>query len=353
MAPHFWLRAEDHNNEHRSPITPKEAAALMQAGARLTVEHSPERACLDADFVALGCEMVKTGSWVDAPDDTVILGLKELPVEEFPLRHTHIQFAHVFKGQSAAPQNLSRFKRGGGTILDLEFLVDEDGRRHAAFGYWAGFAGAAVGLLTWLAQKEGETVKAISSYADKASLISELSTRIAATNEQPDALVIGALGRVGSGASDLFEALGLHVKKWDMAETKSGGPFPEISNHTLFLNCILASPSTPLFFGPEDIAKPRKLRVITDISCDPTSSYNPVPIYNDITSFDRPAIRVENTPHLDVIAIDNLPSMLPLESSQDYAAQLLPLLLSFTSDENGTWARARAVFNEKLAEVVG
>ncbi|MBL4751308.1 MAG: saccharopine dehydrogenase [Amylibacter sp.] len=347
MPLHYWLRAETHLNEHRSPITPKQAATLMQAGIHITVERNPDRACKDADFAVLGCDMVEAGSWVDAPSDTVILGLKDIPIDTFPLRHKHIQFAHVFKGQDGADQYLNRFNAGGGTIYDLEFLVDQNGRRHAAFGYWAGFAGAAAGLMAWVAQMQGKTAGAISSYAGKAALIAELKADIDATNEQPDALIIGALGRVGTGASDLFKALGLSVTKWDMAETKSGGPFPEIGAHTLFLNCILASPDTPLFFGPKDIVKNRKLRVIIDISCDPTSSYNPVPVYDDVTSFDAPALRVADNPPLDVVAIDNLPSMLPLESSQDYASQLLPVLLSFTTDEDGTWARAKAVFDAK------
>jgi saccharopine dehydrogenase (NAD+, L-lysine forming) len=349
MPLHYWLRAETHLNEHRSPITPHEAAILIQAGIQITVERNPDRACKDAVFAALGCDMVDAGSWVNAPLDSVILGLKDIPVADFPLRHKHIQFAHVFKGQTGAAQYLNRFKQGGGTIYDLEFLVDQNGRRHAAFGYWAGFAGAATGLMAWAAQMRGQTLGAVSSYADKATLIAELQADIAAAPEQPDALVIGALGRVGTGAADLFDALGLNVIKWDMAETKSGGPFPEICDHTVFLNCILATPQTPLFFGKDDIAKPRKLRVITDISCDPTSDYNPIPIYDDVTSFDAPVIRVAENPPLDIVAIDNLPSMLPLESSQDYAAQLLPLLLGFTGDEDGTWARAKSVFDKHIS----
>jgi len=42
-----------------------------------------------------------------------------------------------------------RFPRGGGTLLDLEFLTDDRGRRITAFGYHAGFAGAALALETW------------------------------------------------------------------------------------------------------------------------------------------------------------------------------------------------------------
>jgi len=34
---------------------------------------------------------------------------------------------------------LGRYAHGGGTLLDLEFL-EKNGRRVAAFGYWAGFA---------------------------------------------------------------------------------------------------------------------------------------------------------------------------------------------------------------------
>jgi saccharopine dehydrogenase (NAD+, L-lysine-forming) len=47
---------------------------------------------------------------------------------------------------------------------------------------------------------------------------------------------------------------------------------------------------------------------------------------------------------LDVTAIDNLPSLLPVESSQDYAAQLLPSLLTLGSLETGVWGRAKAEF---------
>ena len=42
-----------------------------------------------------------------------------------------------------------RFSRGNGTLLDIEFLKDPNGRRVAAFGYYAGFAGSALGIDLW------------------------------------------------------------------------------------------------------------------------------------------------------------------------------------------------------------
>lgn len=32
-----------------------------------------------------------------------------------------------------------------------------------------------------------------------------------------------------------------HIKEWDIAETKGKGPFPEILEYDIFVNCILLS----------------------------------------------------------------------------------------------------------------
>ena len=50
-------------------------------------------------------------------------------------------------------------------------------------------------------------------------------------------------------------------------------------------------------------------------------------------------------------AIDNLPSLMPVESSQDYAAQLLPSLLTLTELDAGVWGRAKAEFDRHIAGV--
>ena len=136
-----------------------------------------------------------------------------------------------------------------------------------------------------------------------------------------------------------------------MKETAHGGPFPEILQHVLFFNCILAGPQTPVFVPKSALDRDRALRVIGDIACDPDSDFNPVPVYDRATTWEEPALRVHDTPPLDVTAIDNLPSMLPLESSEDYAAQLLPTLSALAEDASPVWARAHALFQEHSADV--
>ena len=343
---HLWVRAEQRPNEDRVGLTPEGARALLDKGIRVTVEESSVRAIPIDGYRAAGCEIAPENSWPTAPRDAIIFGLKELPEDGTPLPHRHIMFGHAYKGQHSGAALLKRFKAGGGTLYDLEYLVDENGRRVAAFGYWAGYAGAAVTLKAWIAQQAGDLCGPVSSYRNKDALLDDIRAGLDATDRAlPSAIVIGALGRVGTGAADMLETVGITVTKWDMAETASGGPFPEILTHDIFMNCIFARPGTPVFVPESAKTAPRALTAIGDVACDPDSDYNPVPVYAQATTWAAPALRVHDAPPLDVMAIDNLPSLLPLESSEDYAAQLLPTLLSVDDLSGGVWTRAEADFH--------
>jgi saccharopine dehydrogenase (NAD+, L-lysine forming) len=345
MTTHLWVRAEQRANEERVGLTPEGAAALLSVGIQVTVEHSSVRAIPIDGYADAGCDIAPENSWPDAPLDALIFGLKELPDDGSALRHRHILFGHAYKGQAAGQVLLQRFAAGGGTLYDLESLVDERGRRVAAFGYWAGFAGAAVAFHCWVAQQHGGLARAINRYADKDHLVRTLQD--AWPGHKPSAIIIGALGRVGAGAGDFCDALGISTTRWDIAETQHGGPFPEVLQHELFLNCIFARPGCPVFVpAPAATDSQRRLTVIGDIACDPTSAYSPIKVNHGITTWTQPARRTHSTPPLDVVAIDNLPSLLPLESSQDYAAQLLPSLCALTDLTSGVWHRAEQEFHK-------
>ena len=347
---HLWVRAEQRPHEERVGLTPEGAAALVRAGIRVTVEESHVRAIPIDGYRAAGCEIGVENAWPEAPKDAIIFGLKELPEDGTPLVHRHIMFGHAFKGQPAGRELLKRFKAGGGVLYDLEYLVDKRGRRVAAFGYWAGYAGAAVSLKCWAAQQRGGICGAVTRYDGKAELLASLAAEFAGLG-RPRAIIIGALGRVGTGAADCLAAMGVAVTKWDMAETASGGPFPEVLQHEIFLNCILARPGCPVFVPASAKEGPRALTVIGDIACDPTSDFSPIKVYDRATDWDAPALRVAERPVLDVTAIDNLPSMLPVESSQDYAGQLLASLLTLGDLGAGVWGRAKVEFDRHVAAV--
>ena len=346
---HLWMRAEQRPNEERAGLTPEGAARLIAAGIAVTVEESRQRALPIARYAAAGCAIAPEGSWPEAPADALIFGLKELPEDGTPLRHRHILFGHAFKGQKAGQVLLKRFRAGGGRLYDLEYLVDADGRRVAAFGYWAGYAGAAVALKCWAAQRKGRICGPLSTCSSSTHLLADLQSDLVATgSHRPTAIVIGALGRVGTGASDLCTAMGVPVTRWDMAETARGAPFPEVLAHDIFLNCILARPGTPVFVPKGAGAMARRLSVIGDIACDPGSDFSPIKVNDRVTGWDAPARRVHDSPALDVSAIDNLPSLLPVESSEDFAEQLLPSLLRLDDLTAGVWGRASATFERHM-----
>lgn len=282
------------------------------------------------------------------------------------LHHTHIQFAHCYKHQDGWARKLFRFARGGGVLYNLEFLTSPSGGRVAAMGYYAGYAGGAVALFAWSHQlvKPNIPLPKISSYDSETLLIHSVRNSIALAlphngRQYPRVIIIGALGRCGSGAIDLCLAAGIpasNLLKWDMAETAPGGPFPEITASDIFINCIYLTESIPPFVTLASLAKPgRKLRVACDVSCDPDNPYNPMPIYHDYSTFDRPTIPVHvegDGQLLDVVSIDNLPSLLPREASESFSRQLLPsLMLLDRRHEEAVWVDAEKLFRQKIREI--
>ncbi len=351
---HIWLRAETKRGEQRTPLTPAGARSLLDAGLKVTVEDCALRIFPIDDYRALSCDVAEPGTWTGAPRDAFILGLKELPDDTFALEHRHIYFAHVYKDQAGADATLDRFVRGGGRLYDLEFLTDENGRRVAAFGYWAGFCGAALGVMAWANRKAGDAppLGKLESRPSKDVLLDDVSASLARSAARPVVMVIGAKGRSGNGAVELARSLGLETVEWDLEETRKGGPFEEIKRADIFVNCVLVNSAMPPFITMESLAGERRLSVISDVSCDPYGTYNPVPVYDRTTTFDEPCLEVvggDNPLHL--IAIDHLPSLLPRESSEDFGGQLLPFLAELVDPDQGVWRRAHAVFVEKTRKL--
>lgn len=285
-------------------------------------------------------------------------------INKVPLKHTHVQFAHCYKNQGGWEGVLSRFSRGNGTLLDLEFLTDEAGRRVAAFGYHAGFAGSALAIQAWawqLTRPGDEPLPSVSSYANEGLLIEDVKKWLAegsreAGGKLPQVIVVGALGRCGKGAVDLCTKAGLtaaNVLEWDLPETAKGGPFSEIVESDIFINCIYLTSHIPPFVDMKSLESPsRKLSVVCDVSCDTTNPYNPVPIYTVNSTFASPTVpvKVKQSPPLSVISIDHLPSLLPREASEAFSSALLPSLLQL-KDRRMTrvWQQTEQVFKEKVA----
>lgn len=251
-------------------------------------------------------------------------------------------------------------------MYDLEFL-EENGRRVAAFGKSAGFAGTAMALLSWAQQliSPGVALGPAPVTDSSSTLIDLVKSRVQQAlplnnGEYPRCIIIGALGRCGTGALDCLNAVGIpesSIIKWDMAETAVGGPFKEVAESDIFVNAVYLGPNpAPPFVNFESLSGPhRRLRTIADVSCDPNSENNPIAVYSRHTSFENPTTLAEGKldgPELRIIAIDYLPTLIAREASDEYSGLLLPSLLKLKDRKTeGVWARAEKLFREKCAEL--
>ena len=139
---------------------------------------------------------------------------------------------------------------------------------------------------------------AIEPFRDEPALIAHVKQRLDAARGDrpyPKVHVIGALGRCGSGAVAFCRDVGIpedRIIKWDINETKGGGPFPDIMQSDIFVNCIYLSQPIPPFLDKATLAQGGPLSVLVDVSCDITNPHNPLPVYSSATTFRHPVLKV-------------------------------------------------------------
>ncbi|XWV26092.1 saccharopine dehydrogenase (NAD+, L-lysine forming) [Tupanvirus soda lake] len=345
---HLWLRCETKQDEYRTPITPATAKKLIDLDCRITVEKSSQRCYREYDYANVGCDLVEPTSWIYAPKNVFVVGLKELPENLEKVEHMHIYFAHCFKNQKKSKELIQKFIKGGGKILDIEYLTDENGNRLAAFGKSAGIAGALLSIMVWTEQKltnKNAHLGKIIPVKHTSDIVRMLVRKLNKIEENPKILIIGSKGRVGKGAVDIINELGLTATEWTRNDTLNKNISNEIMQYNILINCINLDKKIIPFLTKDTLNyNDRKLSVCVDISCDYANPNNPLPIYNTPSSFEYPVINlITEHPILDVVAIENLPSLLPIDSSDDFSEQLYQCLIKLESWHD-IWQRTEKVF---------
>lgn len=200
---------------------------------------------------------------------------------------------------------------GGGVLLDLEYLVDGSGHRLVAFGYWAGYASAALAVLQHVGQ-----LRSLLRPQSKGELDAALAR--AHPQRPPRVLVIGAFGRCGRGARDALAVAGLRPTCWGAGDTRALDR-AALLGHDILINAVHTTRPVPPFLTTADLDDPaRRLSLIVDVTCDVTSPTNVLPI--------------------------NLPSLLPREASIDFSVQLWPHLSTLDSSAP-VWQRCLKAFH--------
>lgn len=349
----------------RSPLTPEQCAeAQVELPLRIVVQPSPVRSFKDDEFRAHGVTLQE-----DLSDCDVLIGVKEVPLDQLMPDKTYLFFSHTIKKQPHNRGLLQTILERRIRLIDYEVLTNERGERLIAFGFYAGIVGAHNGLWTW-GQRSGQfhlpRLFQCHDYAEALAAYEKL-------NLPPLRIVLTGGGRVSSGAAKNLKDMGIRqvapvaflqqdfqepvftqLHAQDYVVRRNDQPFdkkhfyahadeyqsafaPYYRRADLFINGIFYDKKAPAFFTVEEMQQPDfQIKAIADITCDimpgasVPSTIRASTIVDPVYGFD-PATGEECAPYqqhaVDIMAIDNLPSELPRDASAFFGRQLLERIL--------------------------
>ena len=346
--------------DSRVPLVPAQAAQLAgQAGVAVVVQPSPGRCIPDAEYAAAGLPLSE-----NLEDCDVLMGVKEVPIEQLRPDKTYFFFSHTIKQQAYNRDLLRAVLDRNIRLLDYETLVNEQGKRVIAFGRFAGMVGAHNALYAY-AQRTGAfelpRMHTLYDYAAARAVYAQIDW-------PPVRIVLTGTGRVGNGAAEVLNDMGIRrvepkeflqhtyqeavytqLQGRHYAERADGGfdrkeffrepgryrsKFaPYAKSADIFINGIYWDNSAPAFFTVEEMRGPEfRIRTIADVTCDiaPVTS---VPatieastIAAPLFGFD-PATGEKGPLHrpdiVDMMTIDNLPNELPRDASRAFGEQFI------------------------------
>jgi len=362
--------------DQRVPLTPAQCAELkrLYPEVELVVEASEVRRITDDEYREEGVEVVDT--LVDAGCN-VLLGVKEVPLDELIPDTTYLFFSHTYKLQPYNAKLLRTVVDKRIRLIDYELIKRASGKRVIGFGRWAGIVGAYSALRAWgLRHRSFNLPKAIECEDMK-----DMVGRAKAVDLPSDMkIVLTGGGRVGMGAHELLTALGLRevhadaFLKEDFNEAvftrldveqynarRDGKAFDMndfISDPTEFKSTFMNyaevadlyiaghywAEGSPFLFTRDDMKQESwRVKVVADVSCDidgpvactirPSTIADPLYGYDPIAESEC-AFNAQQG--ITVMAVDNLPCELPRDASHGFGKELLahvlPLLVGGDRD---------------------
>ncbi len=379
------LREGKTPEDNRTPLTPEHCQKIVNKypEIEIVVQPSTKRSYKDNEYAALNIKLAEDLSSCD-----VLLGVKEVPIEELIADKIYFFFSHTIKKQAYNKKLLQTILRKNITLIDYEVLTDENNQRLIAFGYFAGMVGAHNGVYTFAKRTGLFDLKRLYQCRDYKEAL-EIYNKLQLPTMK---IVLTGTGRVGKGAARVLDDMGIKsvtphdFLSLDFGEavytqlTSSDYILPiegEIfdKNHfyrypekyksdfakfyrkaDIFINGIYYDPKSPAFFTtPEMLYPDFNINVIADITCDiaPDSS---VPstlfastIKDPIFGF-NPKTSSQVEPHqagvIDMMTIDNLPNELPRDASYSFGDQFLKHILPELMNRNNSSVIKRATVTE-------
>ena len=366
--------------DKRVPLTPRQCAFLLKTypDLEIKVESSEIRAFTDQEYLDQGVDVAD-----DISDCDVLLGVKEVPLDELIHEKTYLFFSHTYKKQPYNRTLLQEILKRKIQLIDYEVLKDIHGTRLLGFGRYAGIVGAYNAFRAWGDLTGDYMLKPAHKCHDRSEMEAEMvkvklheNTRIALT---------GA-GRVAGGVLEILSALRItqvfpkeyinldfqepvytqldvtdyyqredardferhHFYKDPLGYESAFMKYARLTD--IYIPAHFWSDRSPHIFSRQDTRDPKfRIKLVSDISCDIdgpiASTIRPSTIEDPFYGFDPH--QEEEVPFgthrsIGVSAVDNLPCELPRDASEDFGNELIKNVIPhfFNGDPDGILVNA-------------
>jgi len=342
----IYLRKEYYNNEYRSPLVPKDINILIKNNFTVYVQSSNNRCFTDIEYEEYGGIIVED-EWYNY-NDCLIIGIKELNLIEnlgnknnynhLYFSHTFIYFSHTFKNQTKSKYILEKFKYSNSILYDLEYFIYDNNKRIITFGYYAGLVGAVLGI--WQYYNKTNNIKNISDLTYWKSFDNMYNFILPKIIKDIKIAIIGSNGNCGTGVKYILNLLSIKFDEFNKNADKS-----ILINYDIIYNCINLTSFIEPFFDKNTIFT--KNIIIVDISCDYTNIFNPIKLYDKATNWINPVYSYSK--FVDIIAIENLPSLLPIDSSIYFSNKIINLLTN--NEYKKYWNQTLNIYYDKIFNI--
>ena len=367
---------ESRNDENRTPLVPEHIKKYKESNPNINfiIQPSNNRCFSDEEYELSGAKIND-----NLNECSIIFGVKEIDSNILINNRTYLFFSHTFK-INKQQKNIEKNKKDlllsilnkKITLIDYENIRGKNGTRCLGFGRFAGIVGCYNTLNLLLKVLGKQSLASAYKINDYERLVLNLKnlyfpkTKILVTGD----------GRVAKGVIELLNQTNIKaVSKKDFLEKKFDQPIfcnletkDYVTNNSSsdfslehFINNpqdysssalqylketnILISahywdPSSPKIFESEDLKDLQNLKIVGDITCDINGS---VPTTIRSTTIEKPNYWIErynlkeideNNDGIAVMAVDNLPSELPRDSSTEFSEGIINEVLPFLLKED-------------------
>ena len=372
---------EDRIDENRTPLSPAQVSIILNkfSNIKIIVQPSNRRCFKDEDYQKAGAQITD-----DLSSANIIFGVKEVDISSLIKNKTYLFFSHTSKvrqyiGQTIKDKAIIYKKellreviKKKITLIDYENIreISGEGYRYLGFGRFAGIIGTYNTLNLYLKlfnKKSLPRAFEINNYKEIKKLIGK-------QNFNKIKILVTGSGRASKGSIELLKQANIKQisindylnNKYDKAvfcnistteyfERKDGKNYSfqdftsnpheyktKIKNYIYDTDMLITGhywePKFPKLFYANQINEFRNLKIIGDITCDINGG---IPTTIRSTSIAKPyySIDINSMKEIDlgnrgiaVMAVDNLPSELPNESSEEFGnsiiSEVLPYLIN-------------------------